>query len=145
MTFVKHKSQRSQVTSSLKDFFFRDPLIQGGGGEQTLSVHGKRWESSSILSGGRTCGPVMLFRNDSVGVQRRLQPGSEVPSRGFSKQTNYMPEAPGNAQAWLHLRVSGDKDLGNVTRMWTLNHITKKSLYMHLYMRDTNGQNILKW
>lgn len=95
-------------------FFFCDPLIQGGGGEQTLSVHGKRWESSSILSGGRICGPVMLFRNDSVGVQRRLQPGSEVPFRSFSKQTNYMPEPPGNAQAWLHLRLSGDKDLGNV-------------------------------
>ena len=70
-------------------FFFRDPLIQGGGGEQNLSVHGKRWESYSILSGGRTCDPVMLFRNDSVGVQRRLQSGSEVPFRSFSKQTDY--------------------------------------------------------
>lgn len=125
LTFVKYKSQRSQVTSSLKVFFFsRDPLIQGGGGEQTLSVHGKRRESYSILSGERTCGPVMLFRNDSIRVQRRLQPGSEVPSRSFSKQTNYMPEAPGNAQAWARLRVSGDKDLGNVTRTWNLNHIT---------------------
>lgn len=56
-----------------------------------------------------------------------------------------MPEAPGNAQAWARLRLLGDKDLGNVTRMWTLNHITGRALYMHLHMRDTNRQNILKW
>lgn len=112
---------------------------------RAVSVHGTRWESYRIPSVQRTCGPVMLFRNDSVRVQRRLQPGSEVPSRSFSKKTNCMPEAPGNAQAWAHLRVSGDTDLGNVTRMWTLNYITGKSLYMHLHMRDTNGQNISKW
>lgn len=88
-----------------------------------------------LLSGQRAYDPGVPCRNDGVRMQWRLQPGSEVPPRSISKQTNYLPEDPGNAQAWVQLRASRDKDLGNVTRMSTLNPITGNSLYMLRYER----------